>query len=375
MRLLISFIALSILFSSCRPNRESTDVPDTGNDYSDKFTIRQYGNFSLLTIINPWQNADEAGFTYVLSNGHHPVPDSLRTFPLIEVPVKNVVVFSTTHIGFIAALHEESTITGASGLKYVYNKTVRQRIEEGKVKEAGYAPAVDYETIIRLHPGLVLLYGLNSSVTSIAERLAAVGIPSVIIAEYLEKHPLGKMEWIKVFGAFYQKEKLAGNLFSKAKERYHELSRIAGEAATKPEVMVGLPWKDTWYMAGGNSFMARMIHDAGGLYLWADNSSGEYIPLNLESVFMKAFSARCWINTGTARTLSQIAARDDRFTKLPVFGRQRIYNNDKRLNSLGGNDYWESGVVHPDVILWDLLKIFHPGLAPEHEFVYYRKLE
>ena len=139
--------------------------------------------------------------------------------------------------------------------------------------------------------------------------------------------------------------------------------------------MLGLPWKDTWYMAGGRSFMAKLIEDAGGSYLWKENTSSEYIPLDLETVFLKAFKAERWLNTGTAGSLQEIAGRDERFENLPVFREKEVYNNDARISENGGNDYWESGVVHPDVILADMAEIFHPGLFPGHQFRYYRKLE
>ncbi|BAL99694.1 MAG: hypothetical protein KatS3mg049_2263 [Caldilinea sp.] len=52
-----------------------------------------------------------------------------------------------------------------------------------------------------------------------------------------------------------------------------------------------------------------------------------------------------------------------------------MYNNNARLNEYGGNDYWEGGLANPDVVLADLIKIFHPELLPDHELVYYRKLD
>ncbi len=368
-------IWLCLLSVSCSRPSSNPVASGQGNAYSEGFSLRQYSDFTLLTVTSPWQNAGDAGFNWVLERKAGSIPDSLKNFPVIPVPVKKVVVFSTTHIGFISALHEERSIKGVSGFGYVFNPEVRERIREGKVADVGYAPAVDYEAIMAMHPDIVFLYGLNASVTGISERLAKAGIPSVIIAEYLESHPLGKMEWLKVFAAFYDREALADSLFIEAEKTYRDLEKTALDTETKPRILAGLPWKDTWYMAGGRSFMARLIHDAGGDYLWKDNPSDEYIPLDLETAFLKAFNADCWINTGSAQSLDAIAARDERFGNLPVFRNGRVYNNDARLSPGGGNDYWESGVVSPEKILADLIEIFHPGLLPQHQFVYYRKLE
>ncbi len=347
----------------------------SGNEFSDKFSLQQFTGYSVLTIFDPWQDVEGASFTYILESKPISLPDSLRMYPVIRVPVKRVVAFSTTHIGFIAVLNEENSIVGVSGPDYVCNENIRQRIREGDIRDIGYSPAVDYETIIGIHPDLAVLYGLNASVTGIADRLQKAGIPTVIIAEYLESDPLGKMEWLKVFAAFYQKEAMADSLFIQSRERYQATEKLLEDVPTRPRVLAGLPWKDTWFMAGGRSFMARLIHDAGGNYLWSDNTSDEYIPLDLETTFMRSWKADYWINTGSAGSLAEIAARDERFTALPVFQNKCIYNNDARLNEFGGNDYWESGVTNPDKILADLVQIFHPGLLRQHHFVYYRKLE
>ena len=57
-----------------------------------------------------------------------------------------------------------------------------------------------------------------------------------------------------------------------------------------------------------------------------------------------------------------------------AFKAGRVFNNDRRLNEHGGNDYWESGSLRPDIVLADLIKILHPQLLPDHELVFYRRL-
>ena len=140
-------------------------------------------------------------------------------------------------------------------------------------------------------------------------------------------------------------------------------------------MLTGLPWKDAWYMAGGNSYAARLIKDAGGKYLWEDSKSTEAIPMNIESVFSRAVRADVWINPGAAASMDDLIRFDERFITLDVVGEGMVYNNNARLNSSGGNDYWESGAVRPDLILADLIKIFHPDLMEDHSFIYYRKLK
>ena len=198
------------LTASCSERQKQVSHPAEGNLYATHFSIQKSDHYSILTVSDPWQNATGTAFRYILQKKDAPVPDSLSALPVIHVPVRKVVVFSTTHVGFISALGEDQTIRGVSGLDFIYDAGVRKGISAGRVQEIGYTPAVDYERILEIKPDLALLYGLNPSVTAISDRLAKAGIPSVIIAEYLERHPLGKMEWLKVFSAFYGKETQAG---------------------------------------------------------------------------------------------------------------------------------------------------------------------
>ena len=128
-------------------------------------------------------------------------------------------------------------------------------------------------------------------------------------------------------------------------------------------------------MAGGKSFAARLIEDAGADYLWSDNSSTQAIPLDLESVYLRAVDADVWINPGAAVSLEDIGRLDERFLDLRVVRQGQVFNNNLRTNAAGGNDYWESGTVRPDLVLADLIRVFHPDLMADHRLVYYRQLK
>jgi iron complex transport system substrate-binding protein len=138
--------------------------------------------------------------------------------------------------------------------------------------------------------------------------------------------------------------------------------------------MTGLPWKDAWYVPGGKSFAAAFIRDAGGDYLWKDMESHEAAPLSLESVFERGSSSGFWINCGNALSLEDIRQTEARLAKIAPFRNGNVYNNTGRINSSGGNDFWETGVMEPHLILADLIRIFHPELLPGHELKYYRQL-
>jgi iron complex transport system substrate-binding protein len=285
------------------------------------------------------------------------------------------VTLSTTHVAMIDQLGQDQSIVGISGSEYIYSPAVQKGIESGRIADIGYGQGLDYESIVRLDPDVLFLYGVEGNVMTILEKLTDLGIPAVFCGEYLEAHPLGKAEWIRFFSEFYQAEQKAASLFHKVDSAYCALTALVSGVRSKPLVLNGLPWKDTWYMAGGKSFAAKLIEDAGGSYLWSDHPSTQAVPLDLEAVYLRAVNADIWINPGAASSLDDISLLDARLGDLEVVKTAQVFNNNARLSAGGGNDYWESGTVRPDLVLADLISVFHPDLMTDHRFVYYRKLK
>ncbi len=376
MKLPVIHILFSIFLLSCvsKTNSLKSVKTLTNTEFSTTFSILKSENFYLVEVFKPWQRADNENYSYLLAKPEIQIPDSLLKVNFISIPLKSVICFSTTHIGYITALEKTETIKGVSGKDYFYNNTLRNNYNKGEVFDIGYPPSLDYETIIKIKPDLVFLYGLESSVAGIADRLYSAGIPSMLIADFLEDHPLGKAEWIKLFSLLYECEEKGDSIFNVIRNNYLNLKHLAEKAQKKPLVLTGLPWKDTWYMAGGQSFTAKFIEDAGGDYLWKTNESVDYIPLALESVYINSLKADVWINCGTATSLNDLIARDERFKQIKVVQQQNVFNNNARSNERGGNDFWESGALRADMILDDLIKIFHPGIMKNNELFYYKRL-
>jgi len=367
-----------LLLAGCVSRTSPEGEPETGDSftrYAQGFRVEERGSCRIVKVTNPWQQSRDVIFTYLLAHDREMVPDSLSDIPFVKTPVKRVIALSTTHVAMIDQLGCAASIVGVSGGEYIYNASISERIRTGKIEDVGYGQGLDFETIVRLDPDVIFLYGVEGNVVTTLEKLNDLGIPAVFCGEYLESHPLGKAEWIRYFSLFYENETASARYFNKVDSAYNTLAAMASQVRPKPKVLTGLPWKDTWYMAGGNSFAARLIEDAGGDYLWSENSSNQAVPLDLESVYMKAVNADIWINTGAATSISDILLLDKRFADLRVVQEGRVYNNDARTSKGGGNDYWESGTVRPDLVLGDLIRVFHPGLMAEHQFVYYRQLK
>ena len=145
---------------------------------------------------------------------------------------------------------------------------------------------------------------------------------------------------------------------------------------TRPQfaVFTGAPIGEVWHVPGGRSFFALLLADAGARYLWADDETTGSLPLHIESVYERALAADVWLHPSTMTSLAELRAFDERFAEVAAYRQGRVYNNDARRGPHGGNDYWETGTARPDLVLADLVEIFHPGLLGDHQLVFHRRL-
>jgi len=376
---IFAFIYFLSCLCSCltEPKRKKTSFNSGGSINPVEATgykIQQNKGFQKLTVIDPWQKSSDNQFDYYLLEKGKVIPPELKDKQVFLTPLNRVICLSTTHIGFLDALGELSSVIGLSGSAYLTNPEVKKGVAENRIRDVGYERGLNYEMIVQLKPDVVFAYGVGSEINAQMNKLHDLGIPVVLVGEYLEESPLGKAEWIRFFGAFYRKGEMAGKAWEKIRSNYDTIRSKVAKIPGRPSVLTGLPFKDTWWIAGGQSNLAVMIRDAGGKFLWEDNPSKEAFPVSLEEVFLRASKADFWINCGSAGNLDGLMAFDQRFSDLQSVRKLQVYNNNLRSTSGGGNDYWESGVVHPDLVLSDLVKIFHPELAVNNEFYYYKKL-
>ena len=373
------FCCLILIWPSCRHNsKEHVDSEFIRKDikYAERFDLTQKDGYSILIIKNPWQGAVNIIQTYYLIKDNSKLPAGVDSQYIIRVPVKRIICTSTTHLSMISALGEEETIKGISFANYIYEKRICDLIENKNIADVGYDDNLNKELVIQISPDLVMVFGIGSESSGYINKLKELGIRILFNAEYLETDPLGKAEWIKVFGALYSKEKEADSIFTPIEEEYNRLkSYIEKNCAEKPSVLLGLPWKDTWFISPGNSYICRIISDAGGNYLWKNTRSEISMPFGLENVYVKAINADYWLNTGSINSLNEITSIDDRLCDLSSFRNGNVYNNNKRVSPGGGYDYWESGCINPQRILKDIAAIIHPGLFPDYSLYYYKKIE
>jgi iron complex transport system substrate-binding protein len=366
--------------AGCRHNNGShknEKIPPPGNSvYAHKFTLTVNDTCSILSIINPWQGADDVRQVFYLVRQDQKALRNVDPAEVIQIPVKSIICTSTTHIAMVSALGQEAAIKGVSGARYVFNKTLLQEIKEGKLPDIGYDNGINAELIMRIKPDLMIMYGVGGEGEGISGKIREMGIKVIYDADYLEKDPLGKAEWIKFFGALFGISEKADSVFNSVAASYNYIKDyVAGHSYQKPKVLLGLPFRDTWFVSPGNSYVSKLIGDAGGDYLWKDKESEISMPFSLENVFIKAGTTDFWLNIGSVSGKSEITAFDPRLCEIPAFRYGRLFNNNARMSENGGNDYWESGTVYPDILLKDIASILHPELFKDYKMVYYKQVE
>lgn len=370
-----------IVVSSCNSKEKNTHLK-VSDSYPNSITLAERVKIEkaeasvILTILNPWQGASGINHVYNLVKRGDPIPPGLDSSRVIFTPLKKIICMSTTHIAMISALGEDNTVKAVSGTGFIYSAKLLKRVSDGEIDDVGYDGNLNNELIIRIAPDLIMMYGVGGESAGYVGKLKELGVKVLFNADYLEKNPLSKAEWIKVFGALYCKEELADSIFKSETKSYDSIRfYIDQNIHYRPKVMLGLPYKDTWYISPGNSFISRLISDAGGDYLWKDTESAVSMPFGIENVYLKALNADYWLNTGAAKTKNEISSVDKRLEDLPCFKLGHLYNNNNRLTEAGGNDYWESGSVYPHIILKDIASILHPELFLHYQSVYYRNIK
>ncbi|MBQ6571740.1 MAG: ABC transporter substrate-binding protein [Alistipes sp.] len=327
---------------------------------------------TILLSHNPWQGAEDVQTALFIARDGEQPPAGF-TGQVVSEGVERVVCMSSTHVALLDAVGAVESVVGVSGIDFVTNEYVVANRD--KVRDVGYDNSVDYEMVVALDPDVVLLYGVTGA-SQMESKLRELGIPFAYIGEYVEEVPLGKTEWMVAIGEIVGRRAEAEQLFNQIPERYDALREMAASATTpKPKVMINTPYADSWFMASATSYVARLIADAGGDYLYKKNTSNTSLPIDLEEAALLASQADVWINAGSVATLEDMRAEYPKFADMRCVEQGHIFNFDRRMSPRGGNDYWESGVVRPDVVLRDLIKIFHPELMENEEFFYYRKLE
>ena len=343
--------------------------------YAKNFKIVDLYTHRIATVIVDSTSTTEAiQHQYALVPKGKPTPPLPKDITVIRTPVEDVAALETIYIGFLETLNQLDSIIGVATADYVVNSTIRKRIEEGTIQKIQAVRPFNPERLLILKPDLVFTSIPSEPTLNLQAKLARAGLPVVMTAEYKEYHPLARAEWIKFIAAFFDVSEQANTIFDEIVTQYEALLQKVDNVESRPNVFCGAPYSGVWHMASGDSYVAQLIHDAGGNYLWSHVRGSNAVPLDIERVFLKAANADVWLNPSFYKTRRTLIAADPRFKKFRAVQTGHIYNNTRQKIDSIGNPIWENGIVSPHDVLADLIKIFYPDQMLDWDFVYYEKL-
>ena len=326
---------------------------------------------TVITVSNPWQGADSVQTKLFIARNGESVPDGF-TGQVLEGDARRIVTMSSTNVAMLDALGAVDRVAGVSGIDFISNRYIQAHRDS--VGDIGCDGNINYELLLSLDPDIVLLYGVNGA-SAMEGKLKEVGIPYMYVGDYLEESPLGKAEWLVAISEIIGQRDKGIAIFRDIPARYNALKdSVAAAAPEKPAVMLNTPYNDSWFMPSVKSYQVLLIRDAGGNYIYGKNTGNTSLPVDMEEAYLLASQSDIWLNPGRANSLDDVRAMVPKFASTPPFRSGKVYNNSLRSTPGGGNDYYESAVVNPDLVLRDLIKIFHPELIQD-DFVYHKQLK
>lgn len=372
-----AFLLLLIILVSCKKetvNKKVESTKKTTIKYAKGFDIVEENGFKKLIIKSAYKGSNEI-YEYKVYNKSSSKNLNDLDKKIIQVPVKEIIVTSTTHIPMVELLKEEKSIIGFPFSRYVSSEKTRQLIDLGKIKEIGKVNALNTEILLDLQPELIVGYSVSSADKSLS-TIQKSGINVIYNGDWLEETPLGRAEWIKFFGVLFDKEQLADSIFNVIENNYLEAKKIALKSTKQQTVLSGaIMSKDIWNLPAGDSFVAQFLEDANVNYLWKNTKGKGSLSLSFESVFEKGINADYWIAPGYFSSKEQMLSSNKLYEKFTTFKEDKIYSPSIKKGKTGGIIYYELAPTRPDLVLKDIIKITNPELLPNYKFTFFEKMK
>lgn len=374
MRYTLLFALLSLVWACGNRTNSSGSMSDAEsaplpNSYASGFKIYEVHNGYRISIGHPNDHSLPFQSFFVYTSGAEPKVKNVDF--ILKSPLKRTATLATTHIGFLDAINELDAVKGVTDPFRVFNPKIKENIESGLIINLGESMVPDKEQIMALQPDAVFASGFpNAHETD--KVLLHADIPIVYTVAWTEKTPLARAEWIKFFGILFNKKALADSLFNAVEKNYNSLKALAAEKTGKPTVFCGNSFKGVWYIPGGGSYISNFIADAGGNYIFAGDTTTGSMAVSFEVVFKKVQDAEFWLNV-QEKTFTELLARDKRYASFKPVQLKNVYNRLGKGHKDGGNDYYETATWRPDVVLNDLIHVFH-DTSGDSALVYYKRL-
>ncbi len=371
--------AILLLAVSCKNGAEKKPVAahSVAEDNAGLVTPRHARGFSvsytdagvLVDIRDPLREAGESFHFLLVPRGsdHGRVPSG---YSVLEVPVERVVCMTSLQLSNFICLEELDRVAGITSTRHLHNTDMRRRLDDGRTRQIGIEGNFDNEVILALNPDVILISPFKRGGY---EALRGVDVPLVPHLGYQETTPLGQAEWIKFVGLLCGEEEKANRIFDAIEARYSALKALTADVQERPVVLSGELHGGNWYVGGGRSFLAQIFRDAGGEYFLPEDTNAGGLNLDFETVYSQTADAKYWriVNSYNGSfSYDALKAEDARYADLCAFQNKGVIYCNMREKP-----FYESMPVQPDVVLADLIHIFHPELLPaDYQPVFYELL-
>lgn len=370
-----SIIVILIVFLfSCQNNTKKGIIENVSHisdiEYAKGFTIKKYSEYTEVTVNNPWDSTTVLQ-RYILVEKDKELPSYLPQGKVVRTPLKNIVVYSTIHCTVLNELRMLDIIKGVCEPQYIDIDYIVEGISDGSIIDLGQASNPNVEKIIMIDPEAIMATPIQGLAYGTIEK---TGVPIIETPDYMESTPLARAEWLKFYSVFLGKEQFADSLFTEVERKYNYIKEKAQTTKDRPTVFNDIKYGNVWYMAGGGSYMANMLKDAGASYVWSNYQSAGSMALSYETVLDKAGEAQYWLikynNKTTDMTYQSLEKEFKPYSYFSAFKNRNIY-----ACNTGKATYYEDLPVHPEYVLQDIVAVFHPELFPDYQPRYFIKME
>ncbi len=375
-KLLALALFFSLLFGACTPTTKKQESKQDNKEvkseirYAKGFSISRFANYTQIIVRNPWDSTHILE-EYILVDRNAPIPNHLPEGVIVKVPVQRAAICSSVHIGMWNQLGKINDVVAVCEPEYIDYNVIKQGLSSGKIVDLGMATSINIEKLVAVAPDVLVISPFENNTH---DRFLNTGIAVVKDASYMEESPLGRSEWIKFEAAFTGEDALAEKIFNNLEKRYQSLCTQVLRTKNRPTVFAEKKYGDSWYVSGGNSYIGRFLKDAGANYMWADLKNAGSVPMAFETVFAKAIHADYWLikynNSQSDLTYKQLETEYELYANFKAFKKKNIF----AMNS-ATCPFYEEGPMEPDVVLSDLVSIFHPEIMPDYKPKYYFRIK
>ncbi len=346
-----------------------TDGKPVNFKYASNIKMEDHEGYSLVEIRNPWDTLKTLQRLLLLEEGIDK-PSGYEDATVINIPLKNSVVYSSVHNSLISELGGVDAISGVCDREYIVDEKVKEGLRSGKIEDCGSSMSPNVERIINLSPNAVLLSPYENGGGE--AKISKMGIPIVECADYMEASPLGRAEWMKFYGRLYGKDAEADSLFSLTESEYLHLSNMAKRSATKPQVLFDRVYGQSWSVPGGKSTVGILINDAGGKNPFESYDVAGSVQLSPEKVAYEAGDADIWFirYAQTPLSLNSLKGEKPLYGLLKAFKEGNVYGSETIQTNL-----FDDQAFHPQWVLADLIRVLHPEIEVGESKRYFEKLK